>query len=297
MPYSAPASGAKLVLPGSMLDGESLHLLIEQEGVTFSAGVPTVWQGYVEYLRDQGMRATALERVVIGGSACPPSLMADLEALGATVIHAWGMTELSPVGLVATPTREVDRLSPPERRRLLEKQGRPIGIDARVVDDDGVELAHDGASPGRLEVRGPAVVERYAGAGDSALNDAGWFDTGDIATIDPAGFVEITDRAKDIIKSGGEWISSVMIENAALTHPNVALAAVVAIEHPKWGERPKLYIQLRQPDPAPPSTYRDHLEGRIAKWWLPDEVEVIDAIPIGSTGKIDKKVLRARLRS
>ncbi|CAN5202711.1 N/A [soil metagenome] len=291
--FSAPMVGAKLVLPGAALDGRSLHELIESEGVTFSAGVPTVWQGYIDHLRVEGVQRSSLRRVVIGGAACPASVMADMEALGIEVLHAWGMTELSPVGLAATPTPETLALPPAERWAFRLKQGHPVGIDAQIVGDAGEVLANDGETVGRLMVKGPAVIARYAGQDESALTFDGWFDTGDVAAIDPYGFVRITDRAKDIIKSGGEWISSVDIENALLTHPNVALAAVVAMKDDKWGERPKLFVQLRTPSDEPPESYRRYLEGRVAKWWLPDVIEVIDTIPIGSTGKIDKKALRA----
>ena len=295
--FSGPAVGAKMVMPGPQLDGKSLHDLIEGEGVTFAAGVPTVWQGYIEHLRDQGIARTALQRVVIGGSACPEALITAFEALGAQVIHAWGMTELSPVGLVATPTRAVLALPHATRRELAIKQGRPIGIDARIVDENGRELPRDGLAVGHLEARGPAVIERYVGHAQSALSADGWFDTGDIASIDRYGYIRITDRAKDVIKSGGEWISSVDVENAMVSHPDVALAAVIGIAHAKWGERPKLYVQLRQTRTMPdddelPAAFRVHLAERVARWWLPDEIEIIDAIPIGATGKIDKKALR-----
>lgn len=292
--FSAVLVGAKLVLPGPLLDGRSLHALIEVEGVTFSAGVPTIWQTYVDHLRSEGLTTSSLRRVVIGGSACPGSLMDDLESLGISVLHAWGMTELSPVGLAATPTPESLALPDDEQRRMALKQGHPVGIDAQIADDDGRPLDHDGEAQGRLMVRGPAVIERYYGAERSALDPEGWFDTGDIATIDPSGFVRITDRAKDIIKSGGEWISSVDVENAVLAHPDVALAAVVAIADRKWGERPKLILQLRPGTQSAPSEFRDFLEGRIAKWWLPDEIEIVEAIPLGPTGKVDKKSLRDR---
>ena len=296
--FSGPAVGAKMVMPGPRLDGPSLHDLIEAEGVTFAAGVPTVWQGYVDHLRDHGITRTELQRVVIGGAACPAALIKALESLGAQVIHAWGMTELSPVGLVATPTRSVLALPELEQRELALKQGRPIGIDARIVDDEGQELPRDGVAVGILEVRGPAVIERYVGHEKSALSGDGWFDTGDIASIDALGFVRITDRAKDIIKSGGEWISSLDVENALLAHPDVALAAVIGIANDKWGERPKLYVQLRQPLTDEdhrdlPAVFRGFLAERVARWWVPEAVEIIEAIPIGATGKIDKKALRA----
>ncbi|MEA3065543.1 MAG: 3-(methylthio)propionyl---CoA ligase, partial [Sphingomonadales bacterium] len=290
--FSAPFVGSKLVLPGPMLDGRSLHELIESEGVTFSAGVPTVWQGYVDHLAAEGVTSTSLRRVVVGGSACPEILMDAFEALGVEVLHAWGMTELSPVGLVASPKPEIADLPPEARKKWRLKQGRPIGIDISIVDDSGKPMMHDGEAAGKLMVRGPAVAERYLGHDESALTGDGWFDTGDVAIIDQLGYVRITDRAKDIIKSGGEWISSVDIENIVMSHPEVAQAAVVAIPHGTWGERPKLYVQLRRIDGNPPPDLKAFLIGKIAKWWMPDEVEIIDSIPLGATGKVDKKALR-----
>ena len=292
--FSAVMVGARLVLPGTMLDGQSLHALVAGEGVTFAAGVPAIWQSYVDHLRAQGITRSPLKRVVIGGSACPGALMEAMEALGMEVLHAWGMTELSPVGLAATPTPESLALPPAGQQALALKQGHPVGIDAMIADEAGAALPHDGRTPGRLMARGATVIDRYYGAEASALEPGGWFDTGDIATIDPQGFVRITDRAKDIIKSGGEWISSVDIENALMAHPNVAQAAVIAIPHAKWGERPKLYVQLRRAGGSTPEDFTVFLENRIAKWWMPDEVEIVDSIPIGSTGKIDKKALRAQ---
>lgn len=291
--YSAPLVGAKLVLPGSRLDGQSLYELIEREGVTFSAGVPTVWQGLIDYCHAQGIERMPLRRVVVGGSACPGSMVDQFAKLDIEVLHAWGMTELSPVGLAATPTAAVDCLPSEQRRAQALKQGRVTGIDAQIVDDDGLVLAHDGRLSGRLMVRGPNVVGRYYGFNESALEPGGWFDTGDIATIDAFGYVRITDRAKDIIKSGGEWISSVDIENEVMGHPAVALAAVIAITDLKWGERPKLFVQLKPGASAEPSDFRSYLESRIARWWMPDVIEIIDAIPLGATGKIDKKAVRA----
>jgi fatty-acyl-CoA synthase len=290
--FSAPAVGAKLVLPGSRLDGPSLLELIEGEGVTFSAGVPTVWRGLLDHCRAKGITKLALRRVVVGGSACPEALMADFQAIGVEVMHAWGMTELSPVGLVASLTPEALSLSARERQTLALKQGRPTGIDAQLIDDQGTRVPHDGQSQGRLMVRGPTVAERYLGQNETSLLPGGWFDTGDIATIDSLGYVRITDRAKDIIKSGGEWISSVDIENEVMGHPAVALAAVVAIHHDKWGERPKLFVQLKSGASTEPEEFRSYLASRIAKWWMPDEIVIIDAIPLGATGKIDKKALR-----
>ena len=293
LPFSTLMVGARIVFPGNRLDGGSLHELIEGEGVTFSAAVPTVWQGYVDHLRANAISRTSLQRVVIGGSACPESLMQALRDLGIDVLHAWGMTETSPVGLIARSTAETVGLPEEEQRVLSLKQGRKAGVDVAILDEEGRELDRDGRRSGRLMVRGPAVIERYAGHEKTALTADGWFDTGDLATIDAYGFVRITDRAKDVIKSGGEWISSLEIEDAAMLHPDIAQAAVVGIEHPRWGERPKLIVQLTAGKAVTAQQVTAFLEGRIPKWWLPDVVEFVAAMPIGPTGKIDKKQLRA----
>jgi fatty-acyl-CoA synthase len=290
--FSAPLVGAKLVLPGPRLDGASVYELIATEGVTFSAGVPTVWQALIDHCHAEGITSMPLRRVVVGGSACPETMVEQFAALGVEVLHAWGMTELSPVGLTATPTAAIDKLSSDEQRQQALKQGRVVGIDAEIMDEDGTVLPHDGQTSGRLLVRGPNVVERYYGHQESALDSCGWLDTGDIATIDMFGYVRITDRAKDIIKSGGEWISSVDIENEVMGHDAVALAAVIAVPHDKWGERPKLLVQLIPGALADPEEFRSYLASRIAKWWMPDEIVIIDVIPLGATGKIDKKAIR-----
>jgi fatty-acyl-CoA synthase len=293
--FAAPAVGAKLVMPGSRLDGPSIFELIETEGVTFSAAVPTVWQTLLHYLRESGRTPATLRRVVIGGSACPESLIRGFhEEYGVEVRHLWGMTEMSPLGTVGALPSAIASLPYDEQMPYRLKQGRPpLGVDLALFDDADRPLPHDGKAVGRLKVRGDAITSAYMGSEPgSALDAEGWFDTSDIATIDPLGFVQITDRAKDVIKSGGEWISSIDIENIAVGHPDVAVAAVIAVPHPKWDERPMLLVEPlpgRQPEPH---GLLGFLEGKIAKWWMPDRVKVIERVPLGSTGKIDKKLLR-----
>jgi fatty-acyl-CoA synthase len=292
---SAPAVGAKLVMPGAKMDGASIYELIETEGVTFAAAVPTVWETLLDHLRATGSRLTHLRRVLIGGAAAPEALVrAFQDELGVAVSHAWGMTETSPLGTLGAPTPELDALPPDARLRELLKQGRvPFGVEMKLTDDAGASLPHDGHAFGRLKVRGPSVARGYfKGAGGDILDAEGFLDTGDVATIDPLGFMQITDRAKDLIKSGGEWISSVEIENLVGGHPKVALAAVIGVPHPKWEERPLLIVELRPGERATREEILGFLEGKIARWWMPDEVLFVDEIPLGATGKIDKKRLR-----
>jgi len=295
--FSAPAAGAKLVLPGARLDGESVERLIHDEGVTFAAGVPTVWQGLIQQLRKSGGNLGAIRRILIGGSACPPALLQTLEDdYGVEVLHAWGMTETSPVATAAAPTLATSAMPADERRAQSLKQGRPMfGVDLSLKDDDGALVPHDGASPGHLLIRGATVAGAYFNHDGDILDEDGWFDTGDVATIDPHGFVRITDRSKDLIKSGGEWISSIEIENVVMSHPSVANAAVVGMPDERWGERPLLFVELRGGTTATCGDMRAHLEGRIARWWMPDEVRFVDKVPLGATGKIDKKRIRAEM--
>jgi acyl-CoA synthetase (AMP-forming)/AMP-acid ligase II len=295
LPYSACMVGAKLVLPGPGLDGASLHELFEAEGVTLSAGVPTVWQGLLAHVQTNCLTFRTMRRTIIGGSACPPAMMEAFETQhGVQVIHAWGMTELSPVGTVCVPKASQADWPDAARGRLQARQGRAVfGIDMKIVDGDGAELPWDGRAAGELMVRGPWVVREYLQGEASPLID-GWFPTGDVATIDADGFMQITDRSKDVIKSGGEWIGSIDLENIAMAHPAVAMAACIAARHPKWDERP-LLIVVKKPGA---DLTRDELlrfyEGRIAKWWTPDDVVFVDAIPLGATGKVLKNVLRAQ---
>ncbi|HLK24007.1 MAG TPA: long-chain-fatty-acid--CoA ligase [Caulobacteraceae bacterium] len=297
--FSAPAAGAKLVLPGSKMDGASIFELLETEKVTFSAAVPTVWQMLLQHLRAENLKPTTLKRVVIGGSAVPEALVrAFRDDYGVDVVHAWGMTETSPLGTLSSPSAAVAAMDPERQLQFKLKQGRPpAGVELKLTDDDGNPLPHDGTTFGRLKVRGPYVVGAYfRGDGGEILDEEGYFDTGDVATIDKYGYMQITDRAKDVIKSGGEWISSIEIENLAAGHPKAALAAVVGVHHPKWDERPLLLVKLREGETATKDEFLKFLEGKIAKWWMPDDVVFVDDIPLGATGKIDKKVIRDRLK-
>ena len=297
--FAAPAVGAKLVLPGARMDGEAIYELLESEKVTYSAAVPTVWQMLLTHLQTKGLKLTTLKNVTIGGSACPESIIrAFWEDYGVNVSHAWGMTETSPLGTVGTLPPEVAALPFDEQVPYRLKQGRPpIGVDLKITDDKGTRLPHDGKSFGNLKVKGPAIAGAYfKGEGGNILDSEGYFDTGDVATIDQTGFMQITDRAKDVIKSGGEWISSIEIENIAMGHPKVALAAVIGVFHPKWDERPLLIVKLKDGQTSTKEEMLAHLQGKIAKWWMPDDVAFVDDIPLGATGKIDKKVLRERFK-
>ncbi len=296
--FSAPAVGAKLVMPGPKLDGASVYELLESEQVNFSAAVPTVWQMLLQHLRDTGSKLTSLKRVVIGGSAVPEAIVRGFrDEFGVDVTHAWGMTETSPLGTLATPNHKIAAMSAEEQLGYTLKQGRPpLGIEMKLVDDADARLPHDGTTFGRLKVKGPFVVGEYFKAdGGKNLDAEGFFDTGDVATIDEHGYMQITDRAKDVIKSGGEWISSIEIENLAAGHPKAALAAVIGVAHPKWDERPLLLVKLRDGETATKQEFLHFLEGKIAKWWMPDDVVFVDDIPLGATGKIDKKLIRDRM--
>ncbi|MEP7140073.1 MAG: 3-(methylthio)propionyl-CoA ligase [Caldimonas sp.] len=299
LPYAACMNGSKLVFPGPGLDGKSLYELFESEGVTLSAGVPTVWQGLLGYVEANGLTFSTMRRTIIGGSACPPAMMKTFqERYDVQVLHAWGMTEMSPVGTVATLKGRQAALPPEQRFAIQAKQGRSVyGVDMKIVGTDGQELPWDGEHSGELMVRGPWVVDRYFRdeGGDPLVRDAeghGWFPTGDVASIDGDGSMQITDRSKDVIKSGGEWIGSIDLENIAMAHPSVAMAACIAAQHAKWDERP-LLIVVRKPNAE---LTREELisfyEGRIAKWWTPDDVIFVDAIPLGATGKMLKNRLR-----
>ncbi len=294
VPFSAALVGTKLVLPGPKLDGESVYGLLESERATVSCAVPTVWQLLLEHMRTKQLRLSTLKRVLIGGSACPDALIRAFEAHGVEVVHAWGMTEMSPIGTAACPSAEIAALPEADRHALRLKQGRVcLAVDMKITDEAGRRLAHDGTQPGHVKVRGPCIISRYFRAEDENVLDAeGFFDTGDIGTIDRYGYLQITDRAKDLIKSGGEWISSVEVENVAAGHPKALMAAVIAIPHPKWRERPLLIVKLRPGERATAQEFLDHLDGKIAKWWMPDAVMFVDEIPLGGTGKIDKKRLR-----
>jgi fatty-acyl-CoA synthase len=295
--FSGPATGAKLVMPGAKLDGASIHELLESEGVTFSAAVPTVWLGLLQHLRATGGKLSTLKKVVIGGSACPEALIRIFhDDYGVDVLHAWGMTETSPLGTLGSLPPELAERPFDEQIPYRLKQGRaPVGIELALKDEAGGALPHDGSAPGRLVIKGPSVAASYfKGEGGQILDPDGWFDTGDMATIDGQGFMQITDRAKDVIKSGGEWISSIDIENIAIGHPKVELAAAIGVPHPKWDERPLLLVKLKPDETATREDILSWMQGRVAKWQLPDDVVFVEDIPLGATGKIDKKVLRAK---
>lgn len=302
LPYSAAAVGCKLVFPGPALDGRSVYELIESEKVTMAAGVPTVWQMLLGHMQAGGLKFSTLKRTVIGGSACPPAMInAFNEQYGVEVLHAWGMTEMSPLGTVCTLKNAQVDLPADEQMKVRLKQGRTVfGVDMKIVDESGKELPWDGKTYGDLLVRGPWIIASYfkGEGGDPLRYDAagrGWFPTGDVATIDADGFMQITDRSKDVIKSGGEWISSIDVENIAMAHPAVAMAACIGMRHPKWDERP-IVVVVKKPGAE---VTRDELlafyEGKIAKWQVPDDVVFVDAIPLGATGKMQKMTLRQQL--
>lgn len=292
LPFSAPLVGAKLVLPGARLDGESLFALFEQEGVTMSAGVPTIWLSLAEYMQRADKRPTTFRRAVVGGSACPPSLTTALEKRGIATLHGWGMTEISPLGTTCTPARSYAAKPPEEQIRINAKQGRAVpGVELKIVGVDGTELPWDGRSAGDLMARGHWVIDRYFGAQQSALDD-GWFATGDVATIDADGYMQITDRSKDIIKSGGEWISSIELENIATAHPDIDAAACIACEHHKWDERPLLIAVRREGTSVSAQEVLEFFKGKIARWSIPDDVVFVDELPLTATGKVQKLTLR-----
>lgn len=293
--YAAPMLGMKLVLPGRNLDGESVCRKIQQEGVTCAASVPTAWLGLLDFLDASGEEIPSLKKAGIGGSAASERLVERLEERGIEARHAWGMTETSPLGTSCAPVPEMTSMAPAERRQYSLKQGRvPFGVDMRIVDDDGAALPHDGVTPGHLQVRGPAVAAGYYRAEQQAVTADGFLDTGDIGTIDELGYLKITDRAKDMIKSGGEWISSIDVENAVCTVPGVAMAAVIGVPHVKWDERPLLLIVEAEGQSVDEDAVRALLLERFPKWWLPDETVLLDTMPLGATGKIDKLELRRR---
>ncbi|WP_341024713.1 long-chain-fatty-acid--CoA ligase [Brevundimonas diminuta] len=297
--FAGPAAGSKLVMPGAKMDGASIYELIETEGVTFSAAVPTVWQGLFGHMVENNLKFSTLRKVLIGGSACPEALIRGFQdKFGVEVVHAWGMTETSPIGTIANLTPELKALPYDKQMAWRMKQGTPpLGVELKIKNYGGQDMPHDGKTYGRVMVKGPTVAGAYfKGEGGDILDHEGFFDTGDIASVDSHGFMQITDRAKDVIKSGGEWISSIDIENIAVGHPKVALAAVIGAAHPKWDERPVLMVKLKEGEAEDKQEHLDFLQGKIAKWWMPDDVVFIDDIPLGATGKIDKKTLRERMK-
>ncbi len=299
IPYAAPLAGCSLVFPGPRLDGASLWELMEAEEVYSAWGVPTVWLGLLGEIRRRGRPPRGLGDVVIGGSAAPRAMIEAFEDAGVNVCHAWGMTEMSPIGTQGNLPRHLEHLPRDERMRLKGKQGRRVfGVDLKIVGEDGTPQPHDGKATGELYVRGNTVISAYYDdeeATRGAFDAEGWFATGDIATIDPDGFLTLTDRAKDLIKSGGEWISSIDLENVVMSHPCVANCAVIAVPHPKWDERPLLVVVPAESEPAPePAELLELLGGHFAKWQLPDDVVYLDALPMTATGKVSKLTLRER---
>ena len=299
LPYSAAMTGAKLVFPGPAMDGKSIFELIESEKVTFAAGVPTVWQMMLGHMQAGGLKFSTLKRTVIGGSACPPAMITAFnDVYGVEVLHAWGMTEMSPLGTVCTLKNTHLPLSSEDKMKVRLKQGRAVfGVDMKIVDPDGTELLWDGKTSGDLLVKGPWVIDQYfKQEGGSPLVAGGWFPTGDVGTIDADGYLQITDRSKDVIKSGGEWISSIEVENIAMAHPAVAMAACIGMKHPKWDERPIIAVVKKPGAEISRDDLLKFYEGKIAKFQIPDDVQFVDAIPLGATGKMQKMKLRESLK-
>ena len=303
IPYSAALTGAKLVFPGPAMDGKSIYELLESENVTYAAGVPTVWQMLLSHMKTNSLKFSQLKRTVIGGSACPPAMIKTFnDDFGVEVLHAWGMTEMSPLGTLCTLKNKHDALSADEKMKIRLKQGRAIyGVDMKIVNEAGKELPWDGKTYGDLLVKGPWIVREYykGEGGDPLIYDdagAGWFPTGDVGTIDADGYLQITDRSKDVIKSGGEWISSIDIENIAVAHPAVAMAACIGVAHPKWDERPIVLVVKKPGTELTVDELLKFYEDKTAKWQIPDDVVFVDSIPLGATGKMLKTKLRETLK-
>jgi 3-(methylthio)propionyl---CoA ligase len=298
LPYIACMVGAKMVFPGPGLDGKSLYELFESEGVTFAAGVPTVWQGLLAYTEANHLKFSKMNRTVIGGSACPLAMIKKFdEEYGVRVIQGWGMTEMSPLGTVSTFKGKHMALSPGEKHAVQATQGRLVcGVEMKIIDPEGRDLPWDGQASGDLLVRGPWIITNYfkSEGGDPLV--AGWFPTGDVAKITADGYMQITDRSKDVIKSGGEWIGSIDLENIAMAHPHVAMAACIAVAHPKWDERPMLVVVKKPGMALNREEMLGFFEGKIAKWWTPDDVVFVEAIPLGATGKMLKNRLREQFK-
>lgn len=298
LPCAAAMVGAKLVFPGAAVDAASLYALFESEQVTMSAAVPTLWQQMLNHLEANNCQLNTLERIVVGGSACPPKLMhAYQKQYGIKIRHVWGMTETSPLGVTNAFKAKHENIGEEQRYAVQAKQGRPLfGVEMKIVDSEQKELPRDGRAAGDIVVRGPWICREYYRSDAPALNEDGWFMTGDVGTLDPDGYMQITDRSKDVIKTGGEWISSIALENIALSHDSIADAAVIAVPHPKWDERPLLVAVLKPGSSAKPDQILAHFNGKVAKWWIPDDVVFADSLPYTATGKIDKKRIREQWR-
>jgi 3-(methylthio)propionyl---CoA ligase len=298
IPYGAAMTGMKIVFPGAALDGKSVYELLEAERVTVSAGVPTVWLMLLNHMKAHGLQFSTMQRTVIGGSACPPAMIKSFrDDYGVTVLHAWGMTEMSPLGTVCNLKLKHLASDKDAQLAVQGKQGRAVfGVEMKIVDADGKELPWDGVAAGDLLVKGPWIVSGYFKGEGGDPRVGGWFPTGDVATIDADGFMQITDRSKDVIKSGGEWISSIDIENIAMAHPAVAMAACIALPHPKWDERPLLVVMKKPGAAVTREALLAHFEGKVAKWQVPDDVVFVDAIPLGATGKMQKNKLREQFK-
>ena len=298
VPYAALINGFSLILPGQALDGESLFELIEQESVDSLLGVPTVWLGLLKYLEEKGKRLDSVNQVLVGGSAAPYAMIKAFDKQhGAFLTHGWGMTEMSPLGTINAPTKKTMSLPTEERYQLQTKQGYPLfGVEIKTVNDQGEELPRDGETSGALKVKGPWIMHTYFKSEESAVDNGGWFDTGDVATIHPDGCMQIVDRAKDVIKTGGEWISSIDLENAILSHENVLEACVVGVPHPKWDVRPLLFLITKDGNPIDPQEVNDFLIEKVVKWWLPDDIIFVDELPHGATGKLLKVELREKYK-
>lgn len=296
--YSAPMNGSTLILPGAQMDGASIYELLVTERATFSAAVPTIWQMLIQHLQKNRLDLPDLTRVVIGGAACPRSMTeAFRDDYGVEVMHAWGMTEMSPLGTICSMKPEYQDLESEAWLDVKQRAGHPpFSVEMKIVDDNDTPLPWDGVAFGKLKVRGPAVAKGYFKLDESFIDEDGWFDTGDVATIDAFGYMQITDRSKDVIKSGGEWISSIDLENLAIGHPDVAEAAVIGVAHPKWDERPLLVVVEAEGREIDKKELLSWMEGKIAKWWMPDDVAIVDEIPHTATGKIQKLALRQQFR-
>jgi fatty-acyl-CoA synthase len=295
LPYASVIAGAKLVLPGPKLDGTSLYDLMESEKVTISAGVPTIWMGLIQHLEANNLHFSTMRRTAVGGSAMPRALIAKFnDTYRVEVCHGWGMTETTAVASMSNIGVNELKLTQQERHDVIAKQGKSVfGIELKIVDEYGHTLPRDGSSQGELMVRGQWIVNNYHKNDNTALVE-GWFPTGDIASISPEGIIQIRDRTKDVIKSGGEWISSIDLENAAIAHPKISMAAVIGIKHPKWDERPLLLVVPKSNEQLDKKEVIDFLSSKVAKWWIPDDVVFIDSLPVGGTGKVQKNILRTK---